>query len=495
MSSSDHTRKTKQSSDIDESHLFKFSVENAADVIFWIDREGRITYVNRAGVDVLGYSSDELLTMFVYDIDLNHEKKMWESHWHEVKKLGEATILSEHIKKSGEIFPVEIRVKYLEFDSTEFLCAFVRDITARKEAERLLKENEERLRLTLDVTSDGMWDRDIKTDTVYYGSKWATALGYEPEDLSSGKVRWDLLLHPDDREKTLQAVKDHLKGKTENYVAEFRLLNSRKEWQWMLARGQVIEKDEQGNPLRFVGTHTDITARKYTEKELVRSSEQIKMFAYSVVHDLKNPAIAIQGLAQRLHKNIENLPVEKQKRYCKHLLQSSEQIVRLVEKVNSFIATRETTIHLEKVSLKELVRTIRGEFARQLQKREISWYEFQAKPVVIADRISLMRVLRNFVENSLNYGGDGLSKISISYQDTPGYHVLSVRDNGVGMNKEAAESIFKPFERSHTSAGKCGSGLGLAIVKEIAGSHKGEVWIEHKTKKGIRFCFAISKFL
>lgn len=495
MSDSDRKEKTTQFNDVDESHLFKFSVENAADVIFWIEREGRVTYVNKAAVEALGYSRDELLGMKVYDIDPNLKEVRWEAHWQRVKRLGEATILSECLKKTGEIFPVEIRVKHLEFDNTEFQCAFVRDITERKESERLLKENEERFRRTLDVTSDGMWDRDLRTDSVYYGAKWATALGYDAKDLSSGKISWDRLLHPDDREKAMQAVKDHLLGKTESYTAEFRLLNNRKEWQWILAKGKVIEKSKEGNPLRFVGTHTDITDRKYAEKELVRSSEQIKMFAYSVVHDLKNPAIAIHGLAQRLSKNYKSLPPEKFEVYCKHLLQSSEQIVKLVEKVNTFISTRETSIHLEKVSLKDIVRTIHDEFSRQLENRSISWYEFQSNPLVIADRISLLRVLRNFVENSLNYGGEGLSKISISYQDTPGYHVLSVRDNGVGMNKEAAESIFKPFERSDTAAGKCGSGLGLAIVKEIAGSHKGEVWIEHRTKHGIRFCFAISKFL
>ncbi len=493
MSSSNRAIKGKSKSAPNEHQLTQFSVDNAADAIFWINKRGEITYVNRAAISSLGYSRDELLKMSVHDIDPNYHKEMWKGHWEKLKRVGSVTIVSTHQRKGGKLFPVEIRVKHLECDGTEFHCAFVRDITERQKAEKLLVEKEERFRRTLDATSDGMWDRDLRTGAVYYGSKWATALGYRNKDLNSGRITWEKLLHPDDREYAIQAVRDHLQGKTETYVAEFRLANSKNEWQWILAKGKVIEQDEEGNPLRFVGTHTDITQRKRVEEALYKNSDKIKLFAYSVVHDLKNPAIAIHGLAKRLQEKISQLPQKKQILYCNQLLQSAEQIVELVEKINTFVTTKETPIYLEDVSFKEILRTVRGEFATQLKVRSIDWYEFQNYPVVRADRISMLRVLRNLIDNSLKYGGDTLSKISINYQNTSGYHVVSVRDNGVGMNKEDAESIFLPFKRRQTSAGKSGSGLGLAIVKEIAEQHKGEVWIEHKTKRGIRFCFAISK--
>ncbi len=473
--------------------LAQFSVDNAADAIFWINKHGAITYVNKAATEYLGYSIDELLDMFVHDIDPNFPAERWSDHWSKMKRIRTATFESEHQTKDGDLFPVEIRVNYLECDGTEFHCAFVSDITERKKSEELLKENEERFRKTLDATSDGMWDRDLQTGAVYYGSNWATALGYREDDLLSGKITWEKLLHPDDRENAIKAVRDHIKGKSKQYAAEFRLLNSDNQYQWILAKGKVIEKDEQANPLRFVGTHTDISQRKRVEEALFKTSERVKMFTYSVVHDLKNPAIAIHGLVQRLQRNITRLPRYKQQMYCDQLIRSSSQIVELVEKINTFISTKETPIYLEDVSLKEVARTVHEEFAPQMEIRSIEWLEFRNYPIVKADRISLLRVLRNFIDNSLKYGGDCLSKISISYQNTSGYHVISVRDNGVGMKKEEAESIFMPFTRRQSPSGQCGTGLGLAIVKEIADQHKGEVWIEHKTKRGIRFCFAISK--
>ncbi len=475
--------------------LAQFSVDNFVDAIFWINRLGAITYVNKAATKSLGYSSDELLKMFVHDIDPNCPSERWTDHWAYMKRKRTAVFESKHQAKDGRIFPVEIRVKYLECDGTEFHCAFVSDITERKKSEELLKENEERFRRTLDVTSDGMWDRDLQTGAVYYGSNWATALGYLDEDLLSGRITWEKLLHPDDRENAILAVREHLQGKSEQYNAEFRLLNSDNEYQWILAKGKVIEKDDKGKPLRFVGTHTDISQRKRVEEALFKTSEKVKMFTYSVVHDLKNPAIAIHGLTQRLQGNISRMSPAKQQSYCEQLIRSSEQIVELVEKINTFISTKKTPLYLEDVSLKEVLQTVREEFTTQLEIRSIEWFEFQDYPIVKADRISLLRVLRNFIDNSLKYGGESLSKISISYQNTSGFHVISVRDNGVGMKKEEAESIFMPFQRKQSPSGQCGSGLGLAIVKEIADHHKGEVWIEHKTKRGIRFCFAISKNL
>ncbi|MCP3931493.1 MAG: PAS domain S-box protein, partial [Bacteroidetes bacterium] len=228
-----------------EFQLFKFSFENAIDAIFWINIDGKIIYANKSALQSLGYSRSELLVRSVHDIDPNFQKEDWAAHWKKLEKSRGATFESLHKKKNGMIFPVEIRVNHLEVDHTAFHCAFVRDITESKKAEKLLMDNEERFRRTLDVTSDGMWDRDLQTGAVYYGSNYAAALGYSEEDFLSGNVTWRHLLHPDDKELAIEAVNNHLQGKTEKYSAEFRLRNCNNGWQWMLAKGKVIEKDEK----------------------------------------------------------------------------------------------------------------------------------------------------------------------------------------------------------------------------------------------------------
>ncbi len=493
MSSSGSSHKK----DIDNHRLelTQFAVDNAAESIFWINKERRFIYVNDAATEHLGYSREELLQMRVEHIDSHYNETIWPSHWEKTKNKLKITIESEHRCKDGSIIPVEIKVSYLKLDNTEFHCAFARNISERKKAEQVLLKSEGRLRKTLDVTSDGVWDRNLQSGDVYYGAKWATVLGYTEEDLQTGRITWDSLLHPDDRQKTVQALRDHFQGRTENYEAEFRLKNAAGGWQWIHARGQIIEYDQEGAPLRFVGTHTDITASKIMEESLLRNTEETKLFAYSVAHDLKNPAVAIRGLAERFRRKLPDLPKNTMLMYCDRIIDSASQVVDLVEKINDFISSKETAPTFEDLPLKDVVGTSREEFEAQLQYRQIVWEEFPDNPTIRLDRSTIIRVLRNLVENALKYGGPQLSKISIGYQNTPGYHIITVRDDGVGMKVEDSERIFRPFQRKNSSAEQTGSGLGLAIVKEIANRHKGEVWMEPNRKRGVKFCFAISKDL
>ena len=176
-------------------------------------------------------------------------------------------------------------------------------------------------------------------------------------------------------------------------------------------------------------------------------------------------------------------------------MKSSEQIAALAEKINTYISTKEKSLTIERVSPKEIIKMIREEFSIQLNLREIKWLEPENFPEIMADRISILRVLRNLVDNALKYGGDSLSEIEIGYKDSYEAHILFVRDDGVGLKQEGFKDIFELFKREKTSLGIKGTGLGLAIVKEIAEQHQGEVWARHGPKKGITFYISILKSL
>lgn len=476
-----------------ELQLTRFTLENAGDAILWIGGDARLFYVNQAACRSLGYSRKELLSMTIHDVDALLPPENWPEHWQQMKLVGGLTIESVHRAKDGRTFPVAISVNYLEFEGTEFHCYFVRDISDRKKAETQLRESEERFQLTLDATSDGMWDRDLVNDTVYYGANWASSLGYDKEDLKANGINWRELLHPDDREQAMAAVNAHLEGRTPMYRAEFRLRCKNGAWQWTQARGKVVSWDEQGLPVRFVGTHTDITDRKSAEEALKMRSEEIKMFAYSVAHDLKSPAVSLHGLTDRLRKMGREFSEDKCDLYYSRLLGSAEQIVALVEKINVFIAAKEQLLCLEDVSLAEVLQLIREEFTTRLELGGIRLQEPSRPPILRADRLAMVRVLRNLIDNSIKYGGDKLSQITISCREDETAHFVSVRDDGVGLKKEEVGGLFGAFKRKKTSIGICGTGLGLAIVKEIIKQHGGEVWTEHDSRSGIAFCFSIPK--
>ncbi len=235
--------------------------------------------------------------------------------------------------------------------------------------------------------------------------------------------------------------------------------------------------------------------REKAEEALLKSSNKIKMFAYSVSHDLKNPAIAIHGLAKRLNRYSKDKLDERGRTYCDQILKAAEHIASLVEKINLYIRAKEVPLSIEKVKLKDIVNTVKEEFAPQLVGRQIRWLEPERIPEVNADRTSMVRVFTNLVDNALKYGGHDLSEIRISYQESEDSHILSVEDDGIGLKDEDAKMLFGPFKRKRMAGQVEGSGLGLAIVKEIAEQHKGRVWLDPAIKKGAAFHISISKHL
>jgi signal transduction histidine kinase len=228
---------------------------------------------------------------------------------------------------------------------------------------------------------------------------------------------------------------------------------------------------------------------------LKRSSDEIKFFAYSICHDLKNPVFALHGFVQRLLERSKDGVDEKGKEYCTSILKASEQIVDLVEKIYAFISAKETPVVIEKVALTEVFDFVREEFRAQFELRGLRWTEPGHAPDIFADRLSLIRILRNLVENALKYGGETLSAIQIEYGDDGVRHLISVTDDGAGLRESDPEKIFALFSRSKHSSGVQGAGLGLAIVKELARQHKGEVWAEPGEVRGATFCVSLSKTL
>ncbi|UCB48890.1 MAG: HAMP domain-containing histidine kinase, partial [Deltaproteobacteria bacterium] len=186
---------------------------------------------------------------------------------------------------------------------------------------------------------------------------------------------------------------------------------------------------------------------------------------------------------------------EESMEYCNQILKASEQMVSLVENINSYVVTKEVPLNIEKINVKEIMKEIRNEFSAILKERQIVWSEPEVMPEIWADRIALSRVFRNLLDNALKYGGKGLLEIKIGYEENGRDHVFSVSDDGVGIEAGEEEKIFDVFQRNETSKGTDGSGLGLAIVKEIAKRHGGQVWTDNQREKGSAFYISISKNL
>lgn len=240
----------------------------------------------------------------------------------------------------------------------------------------------------------------------------------------------------------------------------------------------------------------EIKKRKEAEEEIKSFSEKIKLFAYSVAHDLKNPAISIHGLAKFLNEKLGIALDDRGKKICEQIQRSSEDIVSLVHQINVFISTKETPLRIENISLKEIFKEINDEFVSEFNNCSLQLSVSEKVPdILVADRISIIRIFRNIIENSLKYGGDELSRITIDYRGTNDLHILTVTDDGKGIKEKDSDYIFNWFKKRTDSNGTQGSGMGLAIIREIISLHGGEIWHEPAKPKGVTFCFSLNRHL
>lgn len=150
------------------------------------------------------------------------------------------------------------------------------DITARKRSEEKLRESEQRLRLSMLAAKQGLYDLNLLTGDAIVNDQYAIMLGYDPQTFKETNKHWLERLHPDDFQATDKALRDYIAGKTPEYFVEFRQRTATGQWKWILSVGKIFEYDTQGQPLRMLGTHTDITNLKHVEEELIRIQKRFQ---------------------------------------------------------------------------------------------------------------------------------------------------------------------------------------------------------------------------
>ena len=162
----------------------------------------------------------------------------------------------------------------------------------RVQAVHALTENEERMRLALDGTREAHCEINIAIGISYISPQGCEMLGYAPEEMQQYKgLLWRNLAHPDDIAKTDAALQDYYNGRSEFFQVQQRLRMKNGEWKWMLVRGRVVEYDSDNHPVRFVGTHTDITEQKEAERELFNAKKDWE----TIFRAIGNPTLIISA--------------------------------------------------------------------------------------------------------------------------------------------------------------------------------------------------------
>ncbi len=174
---------------------------------------------------------------------------------------------------NGVVKWVQITSTQVEQDATGSVRSGIMiDITARKLAEIALRETEERWKLALESTGDGVWDWYVQEGREYYSKRYKEMYGYGDEKMWQEADDYHELVHPDDRDQLVEDQFAHFYGETAAYSNEHRVRCKDGSWKWVLSRGMVIARDAAGRPLRMIGTHTDISQRKESQAQIWRQA-------------------------------------------------------------------------------------------------------------------------------------------------------------------------------------------------------------------------------
>jgi len=248
-----------------------------------MDHEGNIIEFNPAAEKVFGYKRNDVIGRTLSDtvIPLAY-REAHETGLKHYLSTGEGPVLNQRIeitamRANGEDFPVELAISPIESSDPPVFTAFIRDITERKEAEDALAQSENRLNLAMDTSGVGLWDFNIQTGDTYLSPQYFSMLAYEPNELPHGYDTWQKLLHPDDREGVVEQFGHFITSGIEIYEDEYRMCTKTGEDRWILARGGVVERDEENNPIRMIGTHVDITERKQSEELLAKQELESRL--------------------------------------------------------------------------------------------------------------------------------------------------------------------------------------------------------------------------
>lgn len=245
--------------------LTRYSVDNVADAVYWINKDAQFIDVNETACHILGYTREEMLTMSVGDIDPNFAADQWVPNWEITKNSSRRMLVTRHQTKNGELIPVEVIAQILEFNGQELNCAVVRNISERQAAEARLRESEERLQRFSDVTKEGILfhHNGIIQDV---NDAMAQMFGYKPEE-TLGRSLLDFV-PPEEHTSLLPKI---IQKEDQPYES----LGLRKDGTTFSVEVIARTFEFQGKQLRVVCMR-DITERKQIESALQQSEERLK---------------------------------------------------------------------------------------------------------------------------------------------------------------------------------------------------------------------------
>ncbi len=344
-----------------------------------------------------------------------------------------------------------------------------------------LNESEERWKFALEGAGDGMWDWNPQTDKAVFSKRWKEILGYAENEFSDTGAAWIEHLHPDDKDRVLTVVQEYFASDRPLYAVEFRMRCKDGSWKWIMSRGKLISRDGDGNPLRLIGTHTDISERKRAQNDILRLNASLEERVQERTEELQSQQEELRQSNEELaEKNQlladQKLQVEHKNRQIEAaqltLQEKAEQLTLTSQYKSEFLSSMSHELRTPLNSLLILSQLLAENPERNLSERQVEYAQTiqgagQDLLALISDILDLSKIESGNVTLEL----DDVSLANISEQLERSFrHVAESR--GLGFGVELAPSLPPSL---HTDAQRLQQVLKNLLSNAFKFTSKGQV--------------------
>jgi PAS domain S-box-containing protein len=358
-----------------------------------------------------------------------------------------------------------------------------------------LSRSKEQLEMAVKGTRAGIYEWNIKENSIYVTPEWRALLGFNDIDLPAITVDTFIsFVHPEDSERTSQKIQEVLKTH-QPYQNELRVRTKSGNYKWFLDSG-IVKTDKDKNPYFVIGSLIDIDDRKKTEKEifskniqLAKTNEELDRFVYSASHDMRAPLSSLLGL---IHLSEKTNEIEDLRTYNAMMKDRIKVMEGFIKEVTDYSRNTRLDLSLTSLSLAALANEVVNNLAYSHVNKKMR-VEVAIDPTlsIVTDASRVKVIFNNLISNAYKYQQlDGENPyILIKARQAETEVLIQVEDNGRGISEEHHHRIFDMFYRA--SENSEGSGLGLYIVKETLEKLGGDISVQSELGVGSTFTFSL----
>lgn len=474
--------------------LYQNLFHTSSDGIIYVSNEWKIIDANKTFCEMVEMTYSEVKGKLIQDIISSIQTLDIDK---EYSFIDEILIY----KKDGSkiILNAKIWTKKDFFGNTNGYWLIFRDITVARELRKQLIETQQRYELAVEGSNDGLWDWDVQQKQFWLSPKLKSMLEIDAEESLFNNSYILNLIHPDDINYVIETVRNHF-IQFLPFVLEFRLKSNSNNYRWYLVRGKII-KEGNDMPTRVAGSLQDIHERRILEEKekillskLLRSNEELQQFAYVASHDLQEPLRMISSFLQLFKSRYFSSLSKEATEFVDFAIDGSIRMQQMVNDLLSYSRINTRPGKFEPVNMNNLVSKVIDNLKLVIRDKKACIYFNELPEEIICDEGQIFQLLLNLINNALKFSkNDVRPEILISSDENDSEYIFKVQDNGIGIDNQFKDRIFKIFQRLHTRDEFPGNGIGLAICQRIVQRHNGWITFESELNKGTTFIFSISK--